>query len=410
MVTVGEELLLGRTVDTNAAWLSEQLAALGAPVVRRFTVGDDEEAIREALGAALDHADLVVTSGGLGPTSDDRTRDAVAAALDRELNVDPGILAGLTERFRARGYETLPPHNLRQAQVPAGALALPNPTGTAPGLLLEHEGALVALLPGVPRELRGLYPAVEREVRRRLPDRLRPVELRTLHTSGIPESVLAPRVEEAFGDEGRVEMAFLPDLTGVDVRLTVRGLDPEEARRALEEAEARLAPVVEPYRIGGSGDVAREVVGLLGDRGFTLALAESCTGGLVARRITDVPGASAVFLGGIVAYANGAKIGHLGVDPELLAAHGAVSEPVGLAMARGAVRAFQADCGIGITGVAGPGGGTPEKPVGTVHLAVVAGDRTATERWCFAGDREAIRIRSAQAALVLLYRLLGPGS
>lgn len=409
-MTVGDELLLGRTVDTNAAWLSERLARLGAPVVRRYTVGDDDEAIRDAVRAALVDAEVVLTSGGLGPTSDDRTRDAVAAALGRGLAVDPEILDRLTERFRARGYDALPPANRRQAQVPEGGVALPNPVGTAPGLLLEEDGRVIGLLPGVPRELRAVFPGIEDELRARYRDRLRPVVLRTLHTSGIPESVLAPRVEAALEGYDGVEVAFLPDLVGVDVRLTVRGAGALDAARALDGAEERLGPVVEAHRIPGSGDVAREVLSLLAGQGRTLGLAESCTGGLVAQRITDVPGASAVFLGGIVSYSNGAKMRHLGVEAKLLEAHGAVSRPVAMAMARGAVRAFGANCGVGITGVAGPGGGSPEKPVGTVHVAVVVDDRSAAEEWHFPEDREAVRIRSAQAALLLLLRTAGRGS
>jgi nicotinamide-nucleotide amidase len=279
--------------------------------------------------------------------------------------------------------------------------------GTAPGLLLPHEGRLVALLPGVPRELRALFPGVEAEVRNRYPDRLRPVHLRTVYTSGVPESVLAPQVDTALEGVHGVEVAFLPELTGVDIRLTVRGTDAERARQALDEAEARLGPLVEEHRIGGSGDVAQEVVGLLTGRGWTLALGESCTGGLAARRITDVPGASAVLLGGIVAYSNEAKVRHLGVDPSILESHGAVSRPVALAMAHGAARAFSATCGVGITGVAGPGGGSPDKPVGTVHVAAVVDGRAEARVWHFPEDREAVRIRSAQAALVLLLRLAG---
>ncbi|MEJ2541933.1 MAG: CinA family nicotinamide mononucleotide deamidase-related protein [Gemmatimonadota bacterium] len=395
LVTVGEELLLGRTVDTNAAWLSDRLASLGAPVVRRFTVGDDEDAIREALDRAMGHADVVVTSGGLGPTSDDLTRDAVAARLERSLKVDPRILDRLAGRFRARGYEELPPANRRQAQVPEGATVLDNPVGTAPGLVLEDpNGRLIALLPGVPRELQALFPGVEKEIRRRHGDRLRPVCIRTLHTSGVPESVLAPQVESVMADVAGVEVAFLPDLEGVDIRLTVRDVD-----------SAAAASVVDPHRIAGSGDVVKEVLTLLESRGWTLGLGESCTGGLVARRITDVPGASAVLRGGVVAYANQAKIRLLGVPEELLVAHGAVSESVARAMAVGAARAFDAHCGVGITGVAGPGGGSKEKPVGTVHLAASVGDRVVAERWLFPSDRESVRVRSAQAALLLLLRL-----
>jgi nicotinamide-nucleotide amidase len=405
-VTVGEELLLGRTVDTNAAWVSGRLADLGAPVIRRFTVGDEDTAIAEALRRALDCAEIVVTSGGLGPTSDDRTREAVAGSLGRRLLVDRKLLGRLEERFRHRGYDELPPANRSQAEVPEGGTALPNPVGTAPGLVLTQEGRMVILLPGVPRELQALFPAVEDRIRDAFGPRLRPVRTRTLHTTGIPESVLAPRVEEAMEGASDVEVAFLPDLEGVDVRFTARDRDEDAAEAALDAAEDRVAPVLGEYRVPGSGDVAREVVEALTRRGWTLGLGESCTGGLVARRITDVPGASTVLLGGVVAYANPAKVRYLGVPEEVLAERGAVSAEVARAMASGAARAFEADCGVGVTGVAGPGGGTPDKPVGTVHVAASVEGRVQAEAWRFSGDREAVRIRSAQAALTLLLRMI----
>ncbi len=406
IVAVGDELLLGRTVDTNGAWLAAQLSELGVPVVRKATVGDDRDAIRDALQHGLEDAAVVVFSGGLGPTEDDRTRDAVASALGLELQLDPEVLEALTERYKKRGYDILPPANRKQAMVPRGAVALANPAGTAPGLVLRTGGKLVALLPGVPRELKALFPAVADHVRQHLGDDLHPVHVATLHTTGIPESVLAPRVEEVMaGAPPEVEVAFLPDLTGVDVRLTVRDRSAREASAALEAARRALRPVVEQYLVPDeSGDAARAVLSRLGERRWTLGLAESCTGGLVAKRLTDVPGSSAVLRGGVVAYANEAKTGLLGVDDVLIRSQGAVSEAVARAMARGAARVFESQCGIGITGVAGPGGGTDEKPVGTVFLAVAVPGGEVAEHHVFPGDREAVRVRAAQAALALLLR------
>lgn len=408
VVAVGDELLLGRTVDTNGAWLASELAALGTPVLRKATVGDSDAAIGEALDGALRDADVVIFTGGLGPTEDDRTRGAVAGHLGRSLETDPSVLRALEERYRLRGYPELPPANRSQALVPRGAEVLPNPVGTAPALVLREGDALVALLPGVPRELRALFPGVADAIRRTFGDALRPVHLATVHTTGIPESVLAPRVEEALRDRpAGVEIAYLPDLTGVDIRLTVRDHAEGAAREKLREAMRMLAPAVRGHEVPAeAGDMARAVLEALSARGWTVALGESCTGGLVAKRLTDVPGASAVLAGGVVAYSNRAKSDLLGVPPELIEAHGAVSEPVARAMALGASRALAADCGVGITGVAGPGGGTEEKPVGTVHVAVAVEGRTACEKHVFAGDREAVRIRAAQAALVLLLRTL----
>lgn len=406
VVAVGDELLLGRTVDTNGAWLGRELAALGAPVLRKATVGDTDQAIREALSQGLADADIVVVSGGLGPTEDDRTRSAVAAELGLALEVDGAVLEALTDRYLRRGYRELPPANRRQALVPAGATVLANPVGTAPGLVMRPRDRLVALLPGVPRELKALFPGVAEAIREAFRPRLRAVHLVTIHTTGIPESVLAPRVEEAMvAAPAGVEVAYLPDLTGVDVRLTVRDRAGAEAQRDLAAAARLLDPVVSPYRVNApSGDVAEAVMEALRSRGWMLGLGESCTGGLVAKRLTDIPGSSAVLAGGVVAYSNEAKTSLLGVPAEMIRTHGAVSEPVARALAEGAARAFGSHCGVGVTGVAGPGGGTEAKPVGTVHLAASVGETTRVAKEVFAGDREAVRIRAAQAALTLLLR------
>ncbi len=408
VISVGEELLLGETVNTNAAWLGRRLAALGVPVFTRFTVGDERSAIQQALRRALAAADVVVTTGGLGPTPDDRTKEAVADLLGLSLELDEEILDWLAERFRDFGYDELPESNRSQARVPEGAEALPNPHGTAPGLLMDAGRRTVVVLPGVPREMKGLWlDGVEERLRKRLKGRLRPALHRLIRTTGIAESALTERVEEALPDDtGPVTVAYLPDVTGVDLRLTARGAGSrEEAERWLDRVEASLEDVVSRYRYASeSGDFVEAVAALLTGSGRTLATAESCTGGLVAKRITDLPGSSEYFLGGVVSYANASKMRELGVDEELLEAHGAVSGEVARAMVRGVVGRFGADCGLSITGVAGPGGGTDEKPVGTVHYAVSVDGRIRAEHRRFPGDRSDIRERSAQAALWLLHR------
>ena len=408
VVTVGDELLLGRTVDTNGAWLARELAALGAPVLRKVTVADSDAAIRSALSEALRDAQVVVFSGGLGPTDDDRTRGSVAAQLGQPLDTDAAVLEALTERYRKRGYAELPPANRRQALVPRGAEVLANPVGTAPGLVMRADEGLVALLPGVPRELKALFSGVAERIRREFGSRLQPVRLLTVHTTGIPESVLAPRVEEALAQRPPgVEVAFLPDLTGVDIRLTVTDRDEEEALALLQETRRLLTPAVEGHEVPGeTGDMARAVLDALAARGWMVGLGESCTGGLVAKRLTDFPGASRTVAGGVVAYSNRAKSELLGVSPELIEKHGAVSREVAQAMAAGAARALGSQCGVGITGVAGPGGGTPAKPVGTVHIAAAVGERVVAEGHVFSGDREAVRIRAGQACLRLLLQTI----
>lgn len=419
VVTVGEELLSGATVDGNAAWLGQQLGALGIPVRERFTVGDRDERIRLAVRRGLELARIVVVTGGLGPTEDDRTRPAVATELGAPLVEDPAILAALEERFRSYGLDELPPSNRRQAMVPRGGQALDNPVGTAPGLWIPAgEGRGVALLPGVPREMRALFPAVADRIRSLVGEALRPVHSITVHTTGIAESKLAPRVEEALGDarvrEG-VDVAYLPDVTGVDLRLTVADRSRDEAMAALRRTLARLDPVVGRYSYDApeSGDFVEALGNALHARGLTVGTAESCTGGGVAERLSGRPGSSAWFLGGVVAYANRVKQDLLGVSPTSLARHGAVSVEVAEEMARGCVRALGVDCAVALTGVAGPGGGTEEKPVGTVCYAVAwPGDgelEVAVRRRVFPGDRAAVRRRSGQAALALLHRCLRSG-
>lgn len=409
VVTVGDELLLGTTVDTNAAWLGRHLAARGIPVVRRHTVGDDAVEIRRAVADAAEAADLVLVTGGLGPTPDDLTRDAVAALLGRPLREDPAVLESIEARFRERGAQELPGPNRRVAQVPEGARKLSNPLGTAPGLVMEGDTSLIILLPGVPEELRAIVRVgLEETLVTAFGSRLRPVYHRVIHTTGIPESLLAEQMAEALGeDHVPVQIAFLPDVRGVDLRLTTAAGTEEEAEERLGRIEERLEPTVQPWRFETArGDLADAVSAALRQRGLRLAVAESCTGGLVAKRLTDLAGSSEVLEGGVVAYANEVKVRELGVDRDILERQGAVSEVVARQMAEGVARRFGVACGLGITGVAGPGGGTEDKPVGTVWFAATVAGRTAVRRERFPGDRDGVRERAAQGALFLLLRLL----
>lgn len=410
VVSVGDELLSGRTVDTNAAWLGRVLGEAGVPVARRLTVGDGADEIISAVRTALAGAELVVVTGGLGPTHDDRTLEAVAALLDLPLEVDPGLLEALIRRFRARGFEEVPASNTRQARVPRGGHVLPNPRGTAPGMLLEAQGRWIVLLPGVPREMQGL---VEGEVLPRLsgllPGRLRPVHVRTVTTTGIAESALADRLRPVLegGGLGGVDLAFLPRVTGVELRLSAReGADGGAGAEArLDRAREALIRVVDPWSYEGP-DLVDDVAEALLAQGLRLATAESCTGGLVGKRLTDRPGSSAWYVGGVVAYHNDLKRALLDVPLPVLEEHGAVSEVVARAMASGAARRLAAEAAVAVTGVAGPGGGSPDKPVGTVWIAARVGEREVAELARLPGDRHDVRERSAQAALFLLLRTL----
>jgi len=404
VVTIGTELVLGLTPDTNAADLGRALAAAGAEIVRHVSVPDRPAAIRAAIADALERTGFVIATGGLGPTRDDMTKVEVAALFGKPLQLDEGILRSLEARFRRLG-RPMPAVNRTQAEVPEGAIVLPNPRGTAPGLWLEDgRGRVAVLLPGVPSEMRGLL--VE-EVLPRLAQRMdgrRVVLSRTLRTTGVPESALAERIGPVEDAIAPLTLAYLPSIDGVDLRLTAWSLPPDEAERRLAEAAAGLRTRLEEHYYGqDSADLAAVVLDLL--RGQRLAVGESCTGGLVAARLTAVPGASDVFVGGVVAYANGVKTDLLDVPVATLEAHGAVSEEAVRAMAEGAQRRFAANAAIAVTGIAGPGGGSPEKPVGTVWLAARLGASTRAVKRVFPGERGEIRARAAQAALDLLRRL-----
>jgi nicotinamide-nucleotide amidase len=408
LLTIGDELLLGTTVDTNAAFLGERLNAAGYRVLRHTTVGDQPAAIRAALREALERTACVICTGGLGPTPDDLTRPVVAGLYGCERRLNEQWLGEIERRFLARGMP-MPEINRHQAMVPAGATVFRNRRGTAPGLALtDPRLGTTVLLPGVPAELRAL---LEEQVLPFLARQLgpgTPVRSRTLRTTGVAESALAERLAGLLDDLPQLTLAYLPTGIGIDLRLTSWGeLDEREAAVALADGEERLRRAAGDIIYGtGRDDLAAVAGSKLRAAGLRLAVAESCTGGLLAARITAIPGSSDYFLGGAVAYADTAKQALLGVAGETLQQHGAVSEPVALELALGAVRAVGADCGVAITGIAGPGGGTVDKPVGTVWIAVALPGGTRTVLHRFSGTREEIRARAAQAALDMLWRAI----
>ena len=405
LLTIGTELVLGQTIDTNAAELGRALAAAGVEVVRHTSVADRPELIRGAVTDALDRTGFVITTGGLGPTRDDMTKREVAAVFGKALQLDETVLRSLEDRFRRLG-RPMPAVNRTQAEVPEGATVLPNPRGTAPGLWVEDKGRVVVMLPGVPSEMRGL---LAEEVLPRLAARGAGlvVRSRSVRTTGIAESALAERVGAIEESITPLTLAYLPSTEGVELRVTAWGLHEDEAERRLSQVAAMLRERAGEHAYGSDGaDLAAVVLDLLRARQARLVVAESCTGGLLGARITAVPGASSVFIGGVVAYEDVVKSGMLDVPPELLEQFGAVSEQVVSAMAEGVQRQFAVDAALAITGIAGPTGGTADKPVGTVWLAARVGARARTLKRIFPGDRGEIRARAAQAALDLLRRLL----
>jgi nicotinamide-nucleotide amidase len=412
ILTVGTELVLGLTVNTNAADLGRALAAAGVRVTRSTSVGDEPALVADAVRSALGRTGVVIVSGGLGPTKDDLTKTAVAEVFGKRLVRDEAIVQRLREAFRARGVQPMPEANLVQADVPEGAVVLPNTRGTAPGLWIEDAGRLAVLLPGVPKEMRAL---LEQEVVPRLQERAARaseprivVKSRTLRTAGIGESAIADKLGEYHALLGEhVTLAFLPSLAGTDLRLTAWNLPEPAADAALEKAAAALQPKL-GGRVYGAGDedLAAVVLGLLETARASLATAESCTGGLLGARITAVPGSSRAYRGGVVAYGNDVKLAALGVSADALALHGAVSEEVAREMASGVAGALGVDAAIAITGIAGPEGGTEAKPVGTVWIAVLWRDRVRAFTHVFPGDREDVRGRAAQWALDHLRRAI----
>ena len=417
LITIGDELLLGFTIDTNAAHISRVHAAKGIEIVRRTTVGDEADKIAVAVREALDRTGAVITTGGLGPTSDDLTKPSIARIFGREMKLDESIAAQLEQRWRARfPTSAFPATNRTQAEVPDGAHILTNRHGSAPGIWLEDEqGRWVAMMPGVPREMRGM---LAEEVLPAIEARAGAVETvflsGTLRTTGIAESAIAELLGPNFLGDPRTEadslpLAYLPGVAGVDLRVTAKGLPPARATGLVAEAILKLKSRVGAYAYGeDDADLAAVVLDRCRELKFTLAVAESCTGGMLGERLTNIPGSSDVFLGGVIGYHNDVKKELLGVTAQLLEKHGAVSEQVALRMAAGIRERTGADVGISVTGIAGPGGGTPEKPVGLIWVAVHASDAKA-RRFHVGGDRAEIRQRAAQAALEMVRRALSKG-
>jgi nicotinamide-nucleotide amidase len=410
VVTIGDELLLGFTLDSNAAHLARELASIGVQIVQRSTVGDDASDIARVVGSALERTGAVITTGGLGPTSDDRTKAAIAEIFGREMALDEEHLAWMERRWAQRFNAPLPAANRQQAMIPVGARKLTNNHGSAPGIWLEDDrGRWVAMLPGVPREMRGMLADTLLPLIRERVEGGAVVRSRTLRTTGVAESLLADRID-ALGKEpltDGVSLAYLPSVDGVDLRLTVRGRSPADADAMLDEASRRIRECLGSDIYGEDGaDLAALVLDRARADGLTIAVAESCTGGLLGARLTSIPGSSDVILGGVIAYHNTLKREQLGVPQSVLDQHGAVSEAVVRQMAAGVRVLTGASVGFAITGVAGPTGGTAEKPVGTVWIAADVDGAIATRHLRLWGDREEIRHRATQATLDLFRRRL----
>jgi nicotinamide-nucleotide amidase len=403
IIAVGSELLTPQHADTNSLYLTDKLNTLGILVRFKTIVGDSKEDLGAALRTALERSPLVLLTGGLGPTTDDLTRDVVAEILGRPLREVPEIRRRIEERF-ARLGRSMPENNLRQAQVPEGADWLENPNGTAPGIWIEHHDKIVVLLPGPPRELEPLFDAACMPRLARVSPGER-VKTRVYKVVGMPESEVDHRIAPIYRSYTNPATTILASLGSIEVHLRARAATDKEAEARLAELGDKIELALGDHVYSTQGESLEEVVGMyLVMRQKTVAVAESCTGGLLAERLTRTAGSSIYFLGGVVCYSNELKTKLAGVPGDLIESHGAVSRPVAQALAEGVRTRTGASIGVGITGIAGPSGGTAEKPVGLVFIALADERGTQVREFHFPGPRERIRQWASQMGLEMIRR------
>lgn len=402
IITIGDEILIGQTVDTNSAWMGNELNLMGIRINRITSVSDNKGEIISSLDEALSRVEVVLLTGGLGPTSDDITKDTLAGYFGGKLVMDNEVLENVTDRLRRRNLQ-MNENNRRQAMVPDNCKVLRNLTGTAPGMLFEKSGKIVVSMPGVPHEMKHIMKEhVLPLLAGRLPGGV--IVHKNIMTYGVAEAILAERLE-TFENElpGEIRLAYLPAYGVIKLRLTAAGSDEKKIRESVKEQVAKLYEIIPDVIYGEDEVTLEEVVGkLLNDNNLTVATAESCTGGKIASLITSVPGSSGWFRGSVVAYDNSIKTGVLGVNKETLRLYGAVSAETAGEMARGARRLMGTDYAVAVTGIAGPTGGTADKPVGTVWIAIDSERGLLTEKQIFADNRQINISRSSYGALNLL--------
>lgn len=404
IIAVGTELLLGDIVNTNAQYLSRKLADLGIDVFYHLAVGDNLQRLSDTIKTSLVRCDLIITSGGLGPTVDDLTKEGVSNALGLKLLPDEASIKRIKDLFKAM-ERPMTDNNLRQGYIPEGATILENDNGTAPGVVIEKDGKTVIMLPGPPKEL---YPMFEDKVMPYLKTKVHStIKSRMLRVIGVGESSAEDMLKEIFKSQTNPTIAPYAKDGEVHLRITAKTDATEEADRLIDQLEARVHAILGENIYGYDEESLEEVVlKLLIERNLTLALAESCTGGLIASRLTDVPGASASLMCGIISYSNESKIKILGVKDDTIKSYGAVSSQTAEEMAIGAKRKSATDIGLSITGIAGPDGGTPEKPVGLCYIGIAIGDMVRSQKFIFPGNRKKIKWSSSSKALDLLRREL----
>jgi len=403
ILAIGSELLTPYRTDTNSLWLTERLNSIGIDVQLKTIVGDDEAIMDEVVSDAIKRSNIIISTGGLGPTEDDVTRKVFSRVTGRQLKLDYEILENLRRRMESRGYK-MTPNNERQALVPRGATVLANPNGSAPGLRIDHEGKLIVLLPGPPRENQPMFDNYIFPDLEKMSKGVR-IAKRLLKVVGLGESAMDDMIAPIYKEYNDVTTTVLFTNTEIEVHLIASADRVERAQARVDELAEKLEEKLDQFCYSSHGESFEEVIGnRLQLKGYTIATAESCTGGLVAERITQIPGASNYFVGSIVSYTNDIKQWLLNVPAEMLEKHGAVSGEVAEAMAKGVKEQTGATIGVSITGVAGPDGGTEGNPVGTVYVGLADDVGTSNRRLALFGDRELIRWRASSAALDMVRR------
>ncbi len=401
IITIGDELLIGQVIDTNSAWMATKLNDAGIRIRQITSVGDDPEQIREALDAARKRAELILITGGLGPTRDDLTKDTLCSYFDSKLTIDSKVVEDLTNYFTSRGRE-LTETNLRQAEIPVKCTPIYNPIGTAPGMWFEQDGSIFISMPGVPYEMKAM---MEEKILPRLTERFKlpGVIHHTIITSGVGESFLADRIRDwELQLPSHIRLAYLPSVGMVKLRLSCYTADAAKEHELLLEAD-KLKKLISKHIIGFDEDTPESVTGkLLQERNETLAIAESCTGGYLSHLVTSIPGSSAYYVGSTISYANEVKTRFLGVDSEVIKKEGAVSETVARAMASGVREKLGTTWALSTTGIAGPAGGTAEKPVGTVWIGLAGPGGVIARKFLFGNNR----MRNIQATAIYAFKML----
>lgn len=409
IIIIGDEILLGQVKDTNSSHIAESLVNVGVRIKKILTIGDNEEAILSALNETSGNYDHIFVTGGLGPTKDDITKHAFLKFFGGELVLDENLLAELKSRFESRGWK-FHDSNLGQAEYPDSCEVIPNERGSAQGMLFSGNNSKYFVMPGVPHEMEGiLHGWIIPYLKNEPTDTY--LKYISIGTIGISESGLSEIIEPLRSGLGLIEIAYLPGYYGARLRLTAEGIDESEVEERLDLALTVINDKIEKYTYSTNGESLSEVIGdLMREKGLTLSISESCTGGLVQDHITDVPGSSDYYIGGVVSYSNDSKINFLGVKPESIERFGAVSGEVAEEMAKGVRKKMGSDIGLSVTGIAGPGGGTKEKPVGLVYIGYSDKKTSSSNKYLFGGDRMINKKRSAGTALGILWKNLKEAS